>query len=223
MPRACCNRQIAFNLVVAALPTAGRRTSRPDATPSDQGLGIRGERPSPRGAPFSFLGRRAEPTALTIVKPGVPACAPTNGSKCASLFLKSPCTPSSLRDRVVHQVQVEGDHQRPQQSLQPFGESYVAVGDRGGGEHGRRMACRDDRSDTERQHNQPVDRRGDQERDRMVAHRGRYIDIGIGVMKRVQAPQERYRVLAAGTAYCNRSSSRKPATNAYRRTWPVAT
>ena len=51
--------------------------------------------------------------------------------------------------------------------------------------------------DVERQHHQPVKPRGQQILDRMMAHRSGDIDIGIGVMQRVQAPQPRHCVLTA--------------------------
>ena len=79
------------------------------------------------------------------------------------------------------------------------------------------MAGHDDRWDPERQRRQPVDPGGDQILDRMVAHRGRHIDIGVGIMQRVQPPQKRYRVLAAMHRVLQQVEQQEPSDKPHRR------
>ena len=57
------------------------------------------------------------------------------------------------------------------------------------------MARHNDQGNAERQHRQPVEPRGDQIFDRMMAHRSGDIEIWIGVMQRVKAPEPRHCVL----------------------------
>ena len=58
------------------------------------------------------------------------------------------------------------------------------------------MAQHDHGGNIEHDHGDPVDPRGQNVLDRMMAHRGRHIDIGIRVVQRMKAPQKRHGVLA---------------------------
>jgi hypothetical protein len=59
------------------------------------------------------------------------------------------------------------------------------------GEYGQPVGPHDGHRDVEYQHRQPVEPCGEQILNRMMAHRGRYIDIGIGMMQYHSPPTVR--------------------------------
>ena len=93
-------------------------------------------------------------------------------------------------------MHVDRDQHRLQPALQPLGQSDVAVLDGGHGENRKAVGQHDNRRNIQHEHSEPIDGRGHNVLDRMVAHRGRHVDIGIRMMQRVKAPEERHRVLA---------------------------
>ena len=58
-----------------------------------------------------------------------------------------------------------------------------------GGEQRQAMARRGNRGQVEHEHRDPIRGRGEEDLDRVVPHRRRHVDIGIGMVQRVNAPQ----------------------------------
>jgi len=93
-------------------------------------------------------------------------------------------------------MHVDGDQYWLQPALHPLGQADIAVLDAGHAEDretvGQYNGCRN----VEQDQREPIDPRGEYILDRMVAHRGCHIDIGIRMVQRVKAPEEGYSMLA---------------------------
>jgi hypothetical protein len=90
-------------------------------------------------------------------------------------------------------VEVAPDRHGLQPALQSVGPPDVAVLD-GGAEDRKPVAQRCDR-DVEHKQGEPVSGIGEGDFGRMMPHRRRHIDVGIRVMQRMDAPEDRHRVL----------------------------
>src|ERR1043166_1052516 len=96
------------------------------------------------------------------------------------------------RDRMMHAVHVGRHHDQAQHAVEPGRHRHVAVVEqRGGVEHHLEHKDRD-RRNAKSDHHRDLDQHGKQDFDRMKPHAGGHVDVEVGVMHAMQAPQQRH-------------------------------
>ena len=95
---------------------------------------------------------------------------------------------------MVDAVKVRRDQHRLEVPLQPLGQANIAVLDSSRDENREAVAQRSEGGDIEHEHGEPISGRGEEDLDRVMPNRRGHVDVGIRVMRRVNAPEERHRV-----------------------------